>query len=487
MNSRQSLAVCISLGLVVAAWAVVVVVRQASSGPEAEWRQNRRDIESKKATEESLSELKLSWRNLQDAVTGSGRGVQLRMGMYVAIAFVVCMLVAAIVKSREASAEIAAAMKGPLPTTDTDAHRPFVSRRGGRAMRRLRIATDIVARQVAALDLGRRLSETGKQAMRGVRAAKDIVVGKAAAIRLGRRLSGMKRAIGESALSQGVSIPQMEKEIVAARSLQQRIHGANQQKHELSRALMENSVGVVAVVSVACVVCGGGWFAVSGIFEKGRAAANRTAAKDTLPVAAKPADAATSGPPVSEKSKDSSSAELAAQFPSVFGGDEAQTGTRGESTKSAMPCEVDFDYESVIRAYLNENANDRSKLEVVRITSPIPSKGSCIYIGDSIPMRITQEAKEVDGSFWKDVDESGSAVGVKFRDATPLGGMRLSVVVFFLDESGRVTRVVPAEDFRASRAPFRTSNVRLWAEYWRNQPMESKYQPRPNAAPKSAP
>lgn len=135
------------------------------------------------------------------------------------------------------------------------------------------------------------------------------------------------------------------------------------------------------------------------------------------------------------------------------------------------------DYDYVIRKYLRENANDQSKLEIIRIAPPIPLEETWIYVGDAVAydLALPEHSKRQIPACWQRPTVSGFAVQVKFRDATEHGGIKLNAVAFFLDESNRITRTIPAEDLRATRPGRAVSAVDTWADRWRqDQPAKSQ-------------
>jgi len=82
------------------------------------------------------------------------------------------------------------------------------------------------------------------------------------------------------------------------------------------------------------------------------------------------------------------------------------------------------DYERIIAEFLRENANDIEELEIVRIDKPVPLESGYTWRG-SWEHEVARNWDFRKTILWEQIEIPGRAVVVKYRDATPLGGMRL--------------------------------------------------------------
>jgi hypothetical protein len=151
------------------------------------------------------------------------------------------------------------------------------------------------------------------------------------------------------------------------------------------------------------------------------------------------------------------------------------------------------DYERLVRKYLQENANDPRKLDIVSIGEPIQLQGGYYWNPDPATERAIfvssdKRARLHYPGLWDRFDFPGRGVQVKYRDATPMGGMKLNEVVILIKDGNDIElSVVSAADFRegfVSPADAHLienppkSNVQMWAEGWRDTVVPNPRVPR---------
>ena len=102
----------------------------------------------------------------------------------------------------------------------------------------------------------------------------------------------------------------------------------------------------------------------------------------------------------------------------------------------------------IVEAYLRENVNDPSKLDIVAWYVPVPLKPAYRWTGGHAPD--VKRSGHIGPGGWRAINLMGWAVRVKYRASNALGAVTIGTGVFCVS-GGRVVRVYKKDDFSPVR------------------------------------
>ena len=107
-----------------------------------------------------------------------------------------------------------------------------------------------------------------------------------------------------------------------------------------------------------------------------------------------------------------------------------------------------LDPKKVVSAYLSQNVNDASKLEIVSVGQAIDLAKCFLWTGGEG----TEDFRFMDSHLWAPVKRPGIAVTVKFRATNAFGALRVHENVFLISlHDGKVFYFCDPENVRTSR------------------------------------
>lgn len=113
----------------------------------------------------------------------------------------------------------------------------------------------------------------------------------------------------------------------------------------------------------------------------------------------------------------------------------AVSGSNPAATQSAA--------EKAVRAYLMENANDASKLEIVKFGEPVPLEKCRVWAHSFDPPNVFKPLKPEDEHFWPRPKSQGVAILCKYRATNKAGALQINEHVFLVSDGMVIEMLKP--------------------------------------------